>query len=113
MHQRAKPCLGTVGLEDAPMQAVRKPSTRDSAASWDQLGEGRCWWKSSWKLRGWRKEVAERAGDPGWHSCRLLLETSSSGDPCLQPTAIFFPPPFPAEGNNLSPEQIKSDLHEI
>lgn len=27
----------------------------------------------------------------------------------LQP----FLPSFPAEGNNLSPEQIKSDLHEI
>ena len=56
--------------------------------------------------------MEERAGDPGWHSCRLLLKTSSFGDPCLQPTAISSPS-FPAEGNNLSPEQIKSDLHEI
>ena len=29
-----------------------------------------------------------------------------------KPEAVFFPS-FPAEGNNLSPEQIKSDLHEI
>lgn len=53
---------------------------------------------------GWEKQVSQ-AG---------LLQAAAeahSGNyvSSLQP----FLPSFPAEGNNLSPEQIKSDLHEI
>lgn len=66
------------------------------------------WCKSSWELWGQRKERG-RVDDPGLHCCRLLLETSSFGERA----SSRFSPSFPAEGNNLSPEQIKSDLHEI
>lgn len=65
------------------------------------------------------KRVGAVGVEEGWgealpreHCPGLLLDTSSFGKPCLQPAAVFFPS-FPAEGNNLSPEQIKSDLHEI
>lgn len=49
------------------------------------------------------------AGEPGMLASGCYKAHLGNCTSSLQP----FLPSFPAEGNNLSPEQIKSDLHEI
>lgn len=49
------------------------------------------------------------AGEPGMPATAATRAYLGNCVSSMQP----FLPSFPAEGNNLSPEQIKSDLHEI
>jgi len=59
----------------------------------------------------------EASAEEGWGEAGELgmsaagFYWSSFGELCLQQQPFL--PSFPTEGNNLSPEQIKSDLHEI
>lgn len=83
----------------------------DNAAKMNHLRDRRCWWRSglvgaAGTEEGWGKALTLPV--PPWAAAGHILIWG-----LMSPTGSCFFPSFPAEGNNLSPEQIKSDLHEI
>ena len=75
----------------------------DSATKWTHSGDCQCWQRSGREPRGQEKDGARL-----WDALGHILTWGA-----MSPASSCFFPSFPAEGNNLSPEQIKSDLHEI
>lgn len=88
----------------------RMRSCRDSATK-DPLRSPQCWRRSGREPRAREKDGRSEAPDqpaPPWAALGRVLTRGA-----VSPASSCFFPSFPAEGNNLSPEQIKSDLHEI
>lgn len=102
---------GLCGMSLWGSQCKQMLSYGNSAAKMNHLRDHRCWWRSGL--------VGAVGMEEGWGKVLTLpvLPWAVAGHILIwgvvSPTSSCFFPSFPAEGNNLSPEQIKSDLHEI